>query len=158
MLEMHGPFTIIQDDPQRPEVADLLKQHLADMARHTPPESMHALDVVGLSSEQITFWSVWAGTELAGCGALKQLDPTHGEIKSMHTSSRHLRTGVASSMLMHMIAEARRRGYVRLSLETGSMDAYELARSLYGRFGFEICGPFADYVFDPNSTFMTREL
>jgi len=155
---MHRPFTIIEDDPQRAEIAALLKQHLADMARHSPPESMHALDVEALRAEGITFWSVWAGKELVGCGALKQLDPTHGEIKSMHTASAHLRRGVASSLLTHVIAEARRRGYLRLSLETGSMEVYEPARRLYADFGFEICEPFGDYLPDPNSTFMSREL
>ncbi len=101
---------------------------------------------------------MWDGEALAGCGALKQIDPTHGEIKSMHTASTYLRKGVASSMLEHMIAEARKRGYRRLSLETGSMDAYEPARKLYAQFRFTVCEPFADYIADPNSTFMTREL
>ena len=155
---MHRAFTIIEDEPGRAEIAALLKRHLADMARHSPPESMHALDVEALSDEEITFWSVWAGEELVGCGALKQLDPTHGEIKSMHTASAHLRRGVASSLLTHVIAEAQRRGYLRLSLETGSMEAYEPARRLYRRFGFEVCDPFGDYVPDPNSTFMSRQI
>jgi putative acetyltransferase len=155
---MQQSFTIIEDDPRRAEIAALLQQHLEDMARHSPPESMHALDVEGLSAEGITFWSVWTGKELVGCGALKQLDSTHGEIKSMHTASAHLRRGVASFLLTHVIAEARRRGYLRLTLETGSMEAYEPARQLYGRFGFETCEPFGDYVPDPNSTFMSREL
>ena len=155
---MHRAFTIIEDDPQRAEVAALLKRHLAEMARHSPPESMHALDVEALRSEGMTFWSVWADTELVGCGALKQLNPTHGEIKSMHTASAQLRRGVAASLLAHLIAEARTRGYLRLSLETGSMEAYEPARKLYGRFGFEVCDPFGDYVPDPNSTFMRLEL
>jgi putative acetyltransferase len=155
---MSGRFAIVEDDPGRPEVAALLQRHLAAMAKHSPPESCHALDVDGLRSPEITFWSVWDGAELAGCGALKELDPTHGEIKSMHTAPMHLRKGVASSLLGHMIAEARGRGYLRLSLETGSMDAYEPARSLYARFGFEVCGPFAGYVVDRHSVFMTRRL
>ena len=147
----------MKDDPERPEVAALVQRHLEDMAKHAPPESTHALDIDGLQSSDVTFWSVWDGAELVGCGALKQLDPTHGEIKSMHTASMHLRKGVASSILRHMLAEAQKRGYARLSLETGSMEAYQPARGLYARFGFTVCGPFSDYVSDPNSTFMTRE-
>lgn len=155
---MSGQFVIVKDDPRRPEVAALLQRHLETMAEHSPPESCHALDVDGLRAPDVTFWSVWDGAKLVGCGALKQLDPTHGEIKSMHTAAPHLRKGVASSLLKHILAEAKRRAYVRLSLETGSMDAYEPARYLYARFGFEVCEPFADYVLDPYSTFMTREL
>jgi putative acetyltransferase len=128
------------------------------MAKHSPPESCHALDIDGLSSPDVTFWSVWGDAELVGCGALMQLDPTHGEIKSMHTAVPHLRKGVASALLKHLIAEAQDRAYVRLSLETGSMDTYKPARCLYTRFGFETCGPFAEYVLDPYSTFMTRKL
>ena len=93
-----------------------------------------------------------------GCGALKELDPTHGEIKSMRTASAHLRKGVAAALLIHNMEEARRRSYRRLSLETGSMDAFAPARSLYTRFGFRFCPPFADYVEDPFSVFMTLEL
>lgn len=151
-------FVITEDDPGKAEIAALLREHLATMARHSPPESIHALDIEGLRAPEITFWSVWDGTTLAGCGALKQLDPSHGEIKSMHTASAFLRKGVASTLLEHILAESRRRGYVRLSLETGSMPAFIPARSLYSQFGFEACGPFADYIDDPNSTFMTREL
>lgn len=155
---MSARFAIQEDDPTRPELAGLLTRHLAIMAKHSPPESIHALDVEGLRSPGVTFWSVWDGAELAGCGALKQLESTHGEIKSMHTASAHLRRGVASFLLEHIIGEARKRGCVRLSLETGSNDAYLPARSLYARFGFKVCGPFAGYVLDPNSTFMTLEL
>lgn len=155
---MSERFAILDDDPRRPEVAALIRRHLESMAAHSPPESFHALDVDALRSPEVTFWSAWKGKELVGCGALKQLDPKHGEIKSMHTVDSQLRRGVASSMLEHIIAEARKRKYVRLSLETGSMAAYEAARILYSRFGFETCGPFAEYVHDPNSTFMTREL
>lgn len=155
---MPGPFSIVEDYPQRPAVAALLKEHLATMARHGPPESRHALDIHGLSSREVTFWSVWEGNALVSCGALKQLDSGHGEVKSMHTASAYLRKGVASSLLGHLISEAHRLGYTRLSLETGSMEAYEPARKLYSRFGFEVCGPFGDYVLDPNSVFMTREL
>ena len=106
------------DDLTRPEIAELLKEHLASMFLHTPPESVHALPIEGLRSPDITFWSVWENGELLGCGALKELDPQHGEIKSMRTASAHLRKGVARAVAHHIIAEAKRRGYRRLSLET----------------------------------------
>ena len=119
---------------------------------------MHALNIAALRKPEVTFWSVWEGEELIGCGALKALDTQHAEIKSMRTAPAHLRKGVASSLLQHIINEAKRRNYRRLSLETGSMDAFEPARRLYAKFGFSLCGPFAGYVEDPNSVFLTREL
>jgi putative acetyltransferase len=146
------------DDLRRPEIAELLKEHLASMFVHTPPESVHALPIEGLRSPDITFWSVWENGELLGCGALKELDPQHGEIKSMRTASAHLRKGVARAVVHHIIAEAERRGYRRLSLETGSQAAFEPARQLYAGFGFTYCEPFGDYVNDRNSVFMTMEL
>ena len=146
------------DDLSRPEIAELLKEHLAGMFVHSPPESVHALPIEGLRSPDITFWSVWENGELLGCGALKELDPQHGEIKSMRTASAHLRKGVARAAVHHIIAEARRRGYRRVSLETGSMAAFEPARQLYAGFGFTYCEPFGDYMKDSNSVFMTMEL
>src|SRR5437773_8768623 len=146
------------DDLTRPEIAELLKEHLASMFLHTPPESVHALPIEGLRSPDITFWSVWENGELLGCGALKELNPQHGEIKSMRTASAHLRKGVARAVVYHIIAEAKRRGYRRLSLETGSMAAFEPARELYAACGFSYCGPFANYVNDPNSVLMTLGL
>ena len=128
------------------------------MARHSPPESVHALDIEALRKPEITFWTVWEDGELLGCGALKELDSEHGEIKSMRTSSVHLKRGVATTLLNHILEEARRRCYKRLSLETGSMEAFEPARRLYAGFGFRYCEPFAEYVEDPYSVFMTREL
>ncbi|MBB6695536.1 GNAT family N-acetyltransferase [Cohnella xylanilytica] len=149
---------IKRDDLTGPEVQALIGEHLQGMFEHSPPESVHALDLDGLRKPEITFWSAWEGDRLAGCGALKELDPEHGEVKSMRTSSAFLRRGVASRMLEHIIGEAKRRGYRRLSLETGSMEAFVPARNLYARFGFEYCGLFADYAEDPNSVFMTKEL
>jgi putative acetyltransferase len=149
---------IIVDDLEGPEIHELLGEHLRHMRRLSPPESVHALDLEGLRRPEITFWTAWEDGELLGCGALKELDAGHAEIKSMRTAARHLRKGVASSLLRHMMEEARRRGYRRLSLETGSMEGFEPARTLYASFGFTFCGPFADYVEDPNSVFMTREL
>jgi putative acetyltransferase len=139
-------------------VAELVREHLQSMTLHSPPESIHALNLDALRKPEITFWSAWEGDELVGCGALKELDGQHGEIKSMRTSSSHLRKGVAKRLLQHIIEEAKRRGYRRLSLETGSMDAFEPARRLYASFGFQYCKPFSDYIEDPNSVFMTKEL
>jgi len=137
------------------DVAALLREHLQGMADHSPPESIHALDIDALMAPDITFWTMRDGRELLGCIALKQLDDKHGEIKSMRTASAHLRKGVAAVLLEHLIAEARRRSYERLSLETGSGPGFEAALALYRKFGFVECGPFADYREDPFSRFMT---
>jgi putative acetyltransferase len=149
---------IRSDDLSHPAIHALLQEHLANMALHSPPESIHALDLEALRNPDISFWSAWSGTDLLGCGALKELDVFHGEIKSMRTSNRHRRQGVAATMLIHLIEVATHRGYTRLSLETGSMAAFAPARELYTRFGFAACEPFADYVADPCSVFMTRAL
>ena len=146
------------DNLRSPEVIGLLNEHLHSMAQHSPPESVHALDVDGLRRPEVSFWSAWEGAELLGCGAIKQLDATHGEIKSMRTASAHLRKGVAAALLQHIMVESGKRRYRRLSLETGSAPAFAPARSMYTRFGFVPCEPFADYVPDPHSVFMTRTL
>ncbi|HEX7316445.1 MAG TPA: GNAT family N-acetyltransferase [Pyrinomonadaceae bacterium] len=146
------------DDLSGPEIHALLEEHLRNMYLLSPPESVHALDLEELRRPEITFWTVWEGGELLGCGALKDLDPRHAEIKSMRTAAAHLRKGVAAHLLRHILEEAGRRGYARLSLETGSQEGFDAARQLYARFGFNYCEPFADYVEDPNSVFMTREL
>lgn len=149
---------IIVDDLSGPEIAALLEEHIADMRAVSPPESKHALDLDGLRQPEITFWTIWDGTELAGCGALKALDTSHGEIKSMRTASAFQRRGIGSMLLSHIVAEAKRRNYQRLSLETGSMAYFAPARKLYENFGFVECSPFADYVADPNSVFLTKAL
>ena len=149
---------IRRDDVRGPEIAALLQEHLRDMHRVSPPESVHALDLESLRQPDITFWTVWDAGSLAGCGALKELDPQHAEIKSMRTASSHRRQGVATQLLEHMLAEAKRRGYTRGSLDTGSMEFFRPARAFYASFGFAPCPPFADYRADPNSVFMTKEL
>ena len=146
------------DDLRGPEIAALLGEHLECMAQVSPPESRHALDLERLRQPEITFWTVWAGPQLAGCGALKEIDSSHGEVKSMRTARPHLRRGVASALLQHIIAEAKRRGYRRLSLETGSMPYFEPARCLYRKAGFKECAAFVGYKPDPNSTFFTLEI
>ena len=146
------------DDPARPDVLALLEEHLATMHELSPPESVHALDVSRLKSPDITFWSVREDATLLGCGALKELGPRHGEIKSMRTPTSLRRRGAGRAMLVHILAEARARGYRRLSLETGSAEAFLPAQHLYRSVGFRYCEPFADYKADPNSVFMTLEL
>ncbi|MCB1716168.1 MAG: GNAT family N-acetyltransferase [Candidatus Competibacteraceae bacterium] len=145
-------------DLTHPQVLALLREHLDSMGLYSPPESIHALAPDDLLRPDVTFWCVWNKSDLLGCGALKEIDDTHGEIKSMRTSSKHLRQGVASHMLRHLIAEANNRGYHRLSLETGTAEAFLPAQKLYASFGFSVCEPFGDYVEDPFSTFMTKAL
>jgi putative acetyltransferase len=124
------------DDLSSPDVQALLEEHLRHMHSLSPAESVHALDRAALRQPGVTFWSAWSGSALVGCGALKELDPLHGEVKSMRTAA----------------------GYRRLSLETGAQPAFEPARRLYERFGFQYCPPFDGYTEDPNSVFMTRAL
>jgi len=139
-----------------PQVIDLLNVHFAGMLANSPAESCHFLDFSGLEAADVSFWTAWEGETLLGMGALKQLDPVHGEIKSMRTVERHLGKGVAAAMLDHIVETARARGYKRLSLETGSTPAFEPALRLYTRHGFVACGAFADYpADDPFSRFMT---
>jgi putative acetyltransferase len=146
------------DDLRGPEIAQLLQEHLTDMRAISPPESVHALDLDGLRQPEITFWTLWEQDQLAGCIALKELTPQHGELKSMRTASASRRRGVAAKLLQHVLDEAQQRGYQRLSLETGSQPFFAPAHQLYARFGFALCGPFGSYQEDPNSIFMTREL
>ena len=151
-------LTIREDDLQGPEIVALLEQHLALMFSVSPPESVHALDLDGLRGQDVTVWTAWRRDRLLGCGALKELEPGHGEIKSMHTAAVFRGQGVGAAILLHILDEVRRRGYRRVSLETGSMPAFASARSLYLRHGFSTCPPFGDYADDPNSVFMTRTL
>jgi putative acetyltransferase len=146
------------DDPGRPEVRPLLRAHLEFAAEHSPRESIHALDVNRLRAPEVTFWTIWSGGTLVGCGALKELARDHGEVKSMHTERAHRGKGVARTMLRHLLDEARRRAYSRVSLETGAMVGFAPARALYAAHGFEVCAPFADYPVDANSICMTLEI
>ncbi len=151
-------FTIREDDLTGPQVGALLESHLADLALHSPACSMHAMPADRLRSPDVTFWSVWSGDRVVGCGALKEIDPSHGEVKSMRTIDEVRGQGVGGLLLDHLVDEARRRGYARVSLETGSNEPFEPARRLYVRRGFTVCPPFADYVEDPWSVFMTLQL
>jgi putative acetyltransferase len=153
-----NPFEIRIDDLGGPEMAELLTEHLRSLAELSPPESRHALNLDELRKPDITFWSALQEGAVIGFGALKELDPEHGEIKSMRTVATHLRKGVGTMVLEHIISEAKRRSYRRLSLETGAMAYFTPARKLYHKFGFRVCPPFNGYVEDPNSVFMTKEL
>jgi putative acetyltransferase len=146
------------DDLSRPAVHVLLNEHLQSMYQLSSPESVHALDLEGLRKPEIRFWTAWEGGVLVGCGALKELDRKHGEVKSMRTTNACRRKGVGRTILSHIIQVARSRSYERLSLETGSMEAFKPAHKLYESFGFTYCGPFGEYIEDPNSVFMTMRL
>jgi putative acetyltransferase len=151
-------FSIVEDDLTGAAILQLLSLHLADVRSLSPAASVHALPVERLRQADGTFWSVWAGEEIAACGALKEIDAAHGEVKSMRAAPAWRGTGAGRAVLVHIMGEARRRGYARLSLETGSASAFLPARKLYAAMGFVECGPFADYIPDPWSVFMTLEL
>lgn len=146
------------DDLSRPQIHALLQEHLRNMHELSPRESVHALDLDGLRRPDITFWSAWDGALLLGCGALRELEPGHGEIKSMRTPQALRRRGAGRAILAHILQVARARGYQRLSLETGALDAFIAAQKLYESFGFAYCGPFGDYREDRHSVFMTLRL
>jgi putative acetyltransferase len=146
------------DDLSRPEVQALLREHLANMHELSPAESVHALDLERLKGPDISFWTVWEGRTLLGCGALKALSSTQGEVKSMRTPAHLRRRGAGRAILDHIISEASRRGYKRLNLETGPYETFTAAHELYRKAGFSYCGPFGEYREDPFSAFMTLEL
>lgn len=137
---------------------NLLADHLAGMHKNSPPDSVHALDLSGLQHPDVAVWTAWNAARLLGVGALKQLSPSTGEIKSMRTDSRHLRQGVGAALLDHIISEARRRGYRRLSLETGSGPGFEAALSLYRKRGFETGDAFGDYQSSAFNQFLHLDL
>ena len=149
---------IIQGDLRDARVVDLLRIHLTSARAETAPGSAHALDLTGLQSPDISFWTIWDDETLLGVGALKRLSADHGEVKSMYTVQSLRRRGAGSAMLRHIIATARASGMSRLSLETGSWDYFLPAQALYRSHGFVECPPFADYVLDPNSVFMSLDL
>ena len=155
---MSDAWRIVEDDLSGAGIRALLEAHFAGMLAHSPVGSCHFLDFDGLRADDVTFWSIHKGGDLAGCGALKMLGGRHGEIKSMRTAEAFLRQGVAARVLSHIMDEARRRGLERLSLETGSGAAFEPAIALYRRHGFADCEPFAGYKPDPFSRFMTRAI
>jgi len=149
---------IIEGDLNDRRVIDLLQAHLTSARAQTAPGSAHALDLAGLKSSDISVWTIWEGDTLVGVGALKRLSANDAEVKSMHTAQAMRGKGAGSAMLRHIIAAAKAAGVSRLSLETGSWEYFDPARRLYSRHGFVECPPFADYVLDPNSVFMSLEL
>jgi putative acetyltransferase len=153
---LNESMTIKVDDLTGPEIADLLRNYLQDV--NALAEETHALDLEGLRQPGITVWTIWNGNEIAGCGALKELEAHHVELKSVYISTRFLRSGVATTLLEHILAAAKARGYSRVSLETGTEDYFEPARRFYEACRFSICGPFGDYAEDPGSIFMTKKL
>ncbi|MCM2131320.1 GNAT family N-acetyltransferase [Larsenimonas rhizosphaerae] len=146
---------LIEDDLTHPDTRALIRYHLSEMEGTSPPESRHALDLSGLTGSNVTVYSLWQDQRLCGLGALKALDEHTGEIKSMRTAPAFLRQGVARQLLTHLIAQATRRGYTQVSLETGAHPYFEPAHRLYAAFGFVECPPFAHYTADSNSRFMT---
>ena len=151
-------FLVAADHPESADVQALLDKHLAFARLASPPEDVHALDVSGLLAASVSFFSIRAGGDLLGVGALMQLDRGHGELKSMHTAQAARGRGVGRAMLEHLVGTARARGYGRLSLETGSMAAFAPARALYASAGFEVCEPFAEYVLSSHSCYLKLDL
>jgi putative acetyltransferase len=151
-------LTFRRDDLTGEPTRALIARHLTGMHASSPPESVHAFDIEKLRQPDVTYWSAWLGDEIAGCGALKRLDPARGEIKSMRVADAFLGRGVGRAMLDHLITEARSRGMRSLWLETGSTAAFVPALGLYESAGFVRCGPFDAYVDDPFSVFMTRAI
>jgi putative acetyltransferase len=149
-------YSIAIDDPRRDDVRALLEQHLAFARASTPAEYVHALDLQGLLDPSITFFSLRLDGRLLGVGAIKELDPQHAEIKSMHTSKDARRQGVGRAIVAHLLAVAAERGHRRVSLETGMTDTFEPARRLYADAGFVPCDPFGSYSDTGSNFFMTR--
>lgn len=147
---------IVRDDLSSAPIIAFLRAHLVQMRSITPEESVHALDLDELARPEVTFWSVWDGGSVVGCGALKRLDAEHAELKSMRTAPARRRSGVASLLLTHILTEAKNLGFARVSLETGSAEFFAPARNLYEKFGFDYCARFADYRLDPHSVFMSK--
>lgn len=156
-------IVIAREDPTRPDVRALLEEHLADMFATSPAESVHALDLAALRQPDVRFFTVResntpAGARLLGCAALKQLAPDWVELKSMRTVAAARGRGIAATLLAHLLEDARRHGAGRISLETGSEPYFARARRLYQRHGFEPCPPYAGYIADESSVFLSREL
>ncbi len=153
-----GRFRLIEDDLSGAEIQELLRLHADGMRENSPPDACHFLDVAGLADPSVTVWSAWDGDDLVGCGALREIDPTHGEVKSMRTAPAHLGRGVGRAVLAHVMGAASQRGYVRLSLETGSNDAFAAAVHLYESVGFGPSEPFDGYQPNDFSRFFTLRL
>jgi putative acetyltransferase len=154
----HERFRIVEDDLGSAQVADLLAFHLAEMHGLSPACKVHAMPIERLREPDVTFYSAWAGEELASIGALKHLDQARGELKSMRAAPAWRRKGAGEAILLHLIGEARRRGYSWLGLETGRPASFVAAQALYAKHGFAGCEAFGDYVSDEWSLCMGRTL
>lgn len=155
---MHEPMRIIEDDLNGEAIQELLRIHAEGMLISSPEGACHFFDLAGLQAPEVTVWSIWDGDALAGCGAIREIDSGHGEVKSMRTAEAHLGKGVGRQMLQHIIDTGRSRGYERISLETGSTPQFDAAIHLYERFGFEPCDPFDAYEPNDFSRFFTLTL
>lgn len=155
---MIADLRIIPDDLSGESVLALLQLHLDEMRQWSPPESVHAMPAARLRQPDVAFFSAWDGEMLAGCGAIKHLGDGHGELKSMRAAPAYRGRGVGKAMLGRLLAEARERGYARVSLETGRPAAFQPAQNLYRAHGFAECPPFGDYVADDFSMCMTLQL
>ncbi len=155
---MNNELNMLEDDLTGADICDLLRLHLDEMHTWSPPESCHVMPVERLRQADVTFWSAWHGDNLAGCGALKEIDPQHGEIKSMRAHPDYRGKGVGKAILLHLLDQAKQRGYTRISLETGRPEPFIPARRLYESHGFAECPPFGGYVSDDFSMCMTKEL
>jgi putative acetyltransferase len=151
-------LVIAVDDPRAADVSTLVEKHLSFARGVTPDGHVHALEIGALEDPAVTFYSARREGVLLGVAALKRLDDTHAELKSMHTGERARRQGVGQAMVRRLLADAIRQGYVSVSLETGTMDAFAAARRLYARAGFQPCEPFGEYTANPHSTCMRIDL
>jgi putative acetyltransferase len=151
-------ITVRQDDLSSAEVQSLIAEHLSGMHSNSPPGHVNALAILNLRAPSVTFWSAWADGILCGCGALKELDPITGEVKSMRTRPAFLRRGVGQAILEQILRAGRQRGYSRLLLETGTGQAFDPAHALYLRNGFEWSGPFGEYTATDFNVFMAKGL
>ena len=151
-------FVIDIEDPRVDDVRALLERHLAFAREVTPPAHVHALEAESLLDPAITLFSARRAGGLLGVGALSRLTDAHAELKSMHTGEAARGLGGGRAIVAHILAFAAEQNYERVSLETGSVDAFAPARSLYAKTGFVRCGPFGDYTDNPNSIYMTIEL
>ena len=148
----------LENNFDHPEVNNLLTKHFIELRSVSPEGSAHVLDIPGLKTPSIKFWSLWDNNQLIGCGALKFLDKTHGEFKSIRVADKHRKKGMGEKIISHLITEAKKIGIKRLSIETGAGEFFSPARKLFKKFGFKACKPFAHYKEDPNSCYFDLEI
>ena len=148
----------IENNFDDPKVNELLTKHFIELRSVSPDDSCHVLDIEGLKHPTIKFWSFWDNNQLIGCGALKFIDKSHGEFKSIRIEDKYRRKGMSSEIISHLIEQAKKNGIKKLSIETGAGKFFEPARKLFKKFGFKTCDPFANYKEDPNSCYFNLEI